>query len=96
MYTPNNVATISDMRLKPKTLLKKAEENPVFMFYHSKPKAVILSIDDYQIIQDELEDYALSLEAIKYEKEDKGKIKWHTLEEIKASINKEPKNKCSK
>lgn len=84
MYTQTNVATISDMRLNPKSLLNKAENNPIFMFYHSRPKAVLLSIAEYQNLQDIFEDYLLSLKAQEYSKEDKTKIKWIPLSRFKS------------
>jgi len=83
MYNTNNVGTISDMRLDPKGLLKKAEENPVFMFYRSRPKAVLLSVSEYEKLQDIFEDYMLGLKAEEFSKEDPKKIKWVPLEKIK-------------
>ena len=82
MYTQNNVFTISDMRMSPKKILKQAEEGTVYVFYKSKPKVVVMSTERYWQISSMLEDYMLALKSEEYEKEDKSKIKWLTLDEI--------------
>lgn len=87
MYNNDNVGTISDMRLNPKGLLKKAEENPVFMFYRSRPKAVLLSVDEYEKLQDIFEDYLDSLRIEEFMKEDPKKIKWIPFEKIKRDLS---------
>lgn len=81
-YTLNNIGTISDMRLNPHKLLKKAQNEPVYVFHRTKPKAVIMSIEDYLAMQDNLEDYYLAKKAEEYEKEDKAKMKWVSQKEV--------------
>jgi len=83
MYHQNNIGTISDMRLKPKDLLEKATDCPVYMFYRSRPKAVLVSIKDYDRLLMAYDDYLLALRTGKYANEDKTKIKWSKLSEIK-------------
>ena len=83
MYHQNNVGTISDMRLNPKALLEKANSYPVYMFYRSRPKAVLMSIKNYDRLLEAYNDYLLALRVEKYASEDKTKIKWSSLEKIK-------------
>jgi len=89
MYNTNSVGTISDMRLDPNGLLKKAEENPVFVFYRSRPKAVLLSMEEFEKLQDAYEDYMDGLKIEKYLKEDPKKIKWVTMDQIMAKRKKQ-------
>ena len=88
MYNQNNVGTISDMRLNPKALLKKANDFPVYMFYRSRPKAVLMSVKDYDRLLTAYDDYLLALRVEKYAGEDKTKVKWSSLEKIKKERNK--------
>ena len=52
-------------------LVKK--QRVTYIFHRSKPKAVMLDVDEFVRIQDILEDYFDAQEAIKLEKEPKGK-----------------------
>lgn len=83
MINQKNIRTISDLRFKTKEVLKKAEDEPVFIFHRSTPQGVVLSFEEYQELMSLLEDYFDSLKAQEYEKEDKSKIKWFTHEEVK-------------
>lgn len=49
------------------------EEGVAYIFHRSKPKAVIMDIDEFVKIQELLEDYFDEQEAIKLEKEPRGK-----------------------
>lgn len=84
-YTQNNVMTVSDMRLRPHEVLARSQEEPVFLFHRSKPKAIMMSVEEYIRIQDELEDLELSVKAQKYEyeRETFNKNDWLSLDEIK-------------
>ncbi len=87
MIDPNSINTISDLRFKTKEVFERADKSPVFLFQRSTPKGVLLSIKDYQILMEELEDYRLSLKAKKYEKENKKNVQWVNDAEIKNLVN---------
>lgn len=72
--TPQNVKTITDMREDALGLLNSVQKQGVtYIFHHSKPRAVLLNIDEFVRIQDIIEDYLDEQEAILLEKEPKGK-----------------------
>ncbi|MEN8253171.1 MAG: type II toxin-antitoxin system Phd/YefM family antitoxin [Patescibacteria group bacterium] len=83
MLTQSNVKTISDMRLDAVNLLNQASTSsgPTYLMYHSKPKAVLLGLEQYQKLLDAYQDQLDSQEAQEWEKEDKSKVKWLTIEE---------------
>ena len=66
------------MRENAKKLLNEVKKNygPFFILYHSKPEAVLLSLDEYEKLRDMAEDYQDSLKAQEFEKKSKDKIKW--------------------
>jgi PHD/YefM family antitoxin component YafN of YafNO toxin-antitoxin module len=66
--TPQNVKNISDFRKDPDAVLGGVKDGPLYLFRGSEPKAVVLDIDEFARIQDEIEDYRDSLIAMKYEK----------------------------
>lgn len=72
----NNISTITDLRFKTKEVLKKALEEPVFLFHRSTPKGVIMSYENYEELMSTLEDFYDSTKAEEYEKEDKEKVSW--------------------
>lgn len=76
--TPENTKTISDLRERPVDLLKQLESSygPLYIFYRSRPNAVLLSLSEYQKLLDLAEDYLDSLKAEEYERKDKSKIRW--------------------
>lgn len=78
-----NISTISDLRFKTEEVLTKADMAPLFLFNRSTPRAVILSIEEFNNISEQLEDYYLSIRAKEYEKEDKTKIDWVEQNEVK-------------
>ncbi len=60
--TDKNTKTITDLREKTVELLEDIDKiGPTFIFHHSKPKAVMLSIEEYANLMDALEDYQDSL-----------------------------------
>ncbi len=86
--TIENVKTITDMREKAVELLEQVEKTsePVFVFQHSKPKAVIMSIEEFSRLKELVEDLEDSLLARKFEK-NIGKGKYLSLEELEKSHN---------
>ncbi|PIP63339.1 hypothetical protein CO165_04665 [Candidatus Roizmanbacteria bacterium CG_4_9_14_3_um_filter_33_18] len=72
--TSKNVKTITDMREDALGLLDLVKKNGIaYIFNRSEPKAVMVDIDEFVRIQELLEDYFDSQEAIKLEKEPRGK-----------------------
>lgn len=72
--TSQNVKTITDMREKALDLLDLVEKKGLaYIFHRSKPKAVMLDIDEFVRIQELLEDYFDEQEAKKLAKEPIGK-----------------------
>lgn len=79
--TTKNVKTITDMRQDALGLLKNVEEQGLtYIFHRTKPKAVMLPIEDFLRIQEIIEDYLDQKEAEKLAREDRGK--GTALEEI--------------
>ena len=73
--TSKNVKTITDMREDALGLLEQVKKNGVtYIFHRSEPKAVMLDIDEFVKMQEILEDYFDSQEAIKLEKEPVGEL----------------------
>lgn len=86
--TVENTKTISDLRERPVELLKTLglSYGPLYIFYRSKPNAVMISVAAYQKLLDLAEDYLDSSKAEEYEKEDKGKINWIKHQDILAKF----------
>ncbi len=86
--TVENVKTITDMREKAVELLEQVEKTaePDFVFQHSKPRAVIMSIEEFSKLKEWVEDLEDSLLARKLEK-NLGKGKYLNLEELEKSHN---------
>lgn len=82
--TSQNTKTISDLRERPIEILKRlgSDYGPLYIFYRSKPNAVMLNISEYQKLLDIAEDYFDSLKAEEYEKENKAKIRWLTHKDL--------------
>ncbi len=78
MPTARNIKTISDMRENASKPLKEVQDfyGPLFILYRSKPKAVLLSLEEYEKLADLAEDYIDSLKAQEFEAQDKRKIRW--------------------
>jgi len=72
--TPANTKTITDMREDALGLLNNIDKQGVtYIFHRSKPKAVLLSIDDFIRLSELLEDYFDEEEAKRLAKEPRGK-----------------------
>lgn len=84
--TDKNTKTITDLREKAIELLEQTKKSgPTFIFHHSKPKAVMLSIEEYSTLMEMLEDYFDSLKAQELEENpEKGGI---SLEQLTKKYN---------
>ncbi|MBI2314797.1 type II toxin-antitoxin system Phd/YefM family antitoxin [Candidatus Daviesbacteria bacterium] len=68
--TAKNTKTITDLREKAVELLDQIQKSgPAFIFQHSKPRAVMLSIEEYANMLEMLEDYFDSLKAKELEED---------------------------
>ena len=66
MPTPQNTKTVTDMRENAIGLLKDVQKlGLVYLFQHSDPKAVVLSLDQFNKIQEMIEDFNDALTAEK-------------------------------
>lgn len=63
--TEENTKTVTDLRENIVAVLSylKKQKGPQFVFYKSKPQAVLLAIKEYQKLLELLEDYQDALEA---------------------------------
>jgi len=72
--TKKNISTVTDLRVNTLKLLEKLDEDGLrYVFQRSTPKAVMLSMDNYEALLERLEDYEDALLARDLEKEDWGK-----------------------
>lgn len=72
--TTQNIKTITDMRERAVKLLEDVKRlGVIYVFQHSDPKAVMLSMEHYQRIFELLEDHLDEVEAVKLSKEKRGK-----------------------
>lgn len=70
--TTKNTKTITDLRENALKMLEQTEKGgPTFIFHHSKPKAVMLSIEEYSNLMEMVEDYFDAVKAKELE-EDSG------------------------
>lgn len=68
--TPKNTKTVTDLREKAVEMLEQARKaGPTFILYRSKPKAVMLSIEEYSNMMEMLEDYFDAIRAKELEEE---------------------------
>ncbi|MDO8570341.1 MAG: type II toxin-antitoxin system prevent-host-death family antitoxin [Candidatus Daviesbacteria bacterium] len=66
--TVRNTKTITDLRENALELLNQAKKTgPTFIFHRSKPRAVMLSVEEYSNMMEMLEDYFDSLKAMELE-----------------------------
>lgn len=79
--TEKNIKTVTDLRENTMELLRQTKSSgPTIIFHHSKPMAVMLSIDEYSNMAEMLEDYLDTQEAKELEEHpEKGGV---TLEEF--------------
>lgn len=72
--TTQNVKTITDMREDALGLLNSVNEQGLaYIFHRSKPKAVLLNIADFIVLQQIAEDYEDYRDVLKLKKEKRGK-----------------------
>ncbi len=72
--TSKNVKTITDMREDAIGLLDNVKKQGVtYIFHRSKPKAVMIDVDEFVKMQELLEDYFDEMEAQQLAKEPRGK-----------------------
>lgn len=83
----SNISTISELRFKTKEVLKKASQEPVFLFHRSQPQVVLMSLTQYHGLMETLEDYYLSIRGEEYEQEDKKKVKWIPHTQVKKLLS---------
>jgi len=71
---PKNTKTITDLREDALNILNQIDEQKLFyIFYRSKPKAVLIDINEFSNIQELLEDYLDTKKAELLKKEPRGK-----------------------
>ena len=71
--TTKNVKTVTDMREDAIGLLDMVNrEGLAYIFHHSKPRAVVLSLDDFVSMQEMLEDYIDYKDTLKLKIENRG------------------------
>ena len=82
--TAKNVKTITDLRERALELLDQVKKSaePVYVFHRSKPKAVILSIEEFSKLKELIEDLEDSILARKLERS-VGKGRYFSLSAIK-------------
>jgi len=72
--TPKNTRSITDLREKALQTLKQAnKQGLLYVFYRSKPRAVLVDINEFNSMQELIEDYLDFKEAKKLAKEPKGR-----------------------
>ena len=73
--TSQNIKTVTDMREDAVGMLNAVNKlGLVYVFQHSDPKAVMLSLDEFAHLQKLMEDYLDESEAAKLAKEPHGKL----------------------
>ena len=56
--TEKNIKTVTDLRERTLELLRQTKTSgPTIIFHHSKPMAIMLSIDEYSNMSEMIEDY---------------------------------------
>jgi len=82
--TAQNVKTITDLRERALELLEQVNKSaePVFVFHRSKPKAVIMSIEEFSKLKELIEDLEDSILARKLER-NVGKGKYFGISAIR-------------
>ena len=84
--TKKNIATVTDLRTRTIDLLKEVEKEGVkYVFQRSDPKAVLLSMEEYENLIEDLE--ALSSDNFRKSIKNARSAKTYTLEEVKKMLN---------
>lgn len=72
--TTNNIKTITDMREDALGLLESVKQlGLIYVFQHSNPKAVMLSLEEFTKLCELVENRLDEIEAVKLSKEKRGK-----------------------
>lgn len=72
--TKENTKTVTDLRERAVEVLNEANKvGLIYVLYNSRPRAVLIDIDEFIAMQEMLEDYLDIQEARKLSKEPKGK-----------------------
>ena len=75
MPTAQNTKTVTDMREDANGLLDDVQKlGLIYLFQHSDPKAVVLSIEEFYRFQEMTEDYIDELDATKLANEPRGEL----------------------
>ena len=71
--TADDIKTVTDMRENTLSLLDRVQkkEGPTIIMYNNTPRAVMLSVEEYNNLMEAIEDYSDELEAISLEKQAK-------------------------
>jgi len=68
----STIAALSELRTKSEEILKQLSKNKVILQKHNKPVAVMLSYEQYSMLEkllDRIEDYTLGMTALERDKE---------------------------
>jgi len=72
--TNQNIKTITDMRENALELLEEVKnQGLLYVFQHSNPKAVLLSMEEFERLYTLLEDHLDEMEAVKLSRKKRGK-----------------------
>ena len=83
MLNTQTIKSLTDLRLNPTAISQLAkDEGPVYIFNRNHPINVLLDIKDYEDLIDRLDDAKDALMMQKFEKKDRSKMRFHTMEEI--------------
>ena len=67
----SSIAALSELRTKSEEILKQLSKNKVILQKHNKPVAVMLSYQQYSVLEellDRIEDYTLGMTALERDK----------------------------
>lgn len=84
--TTKNTKTVTDLRERAVEMLEQTKKiGPTFILHRSKPKAVMLSIEEYSNMMEMLEDYFDALKAKELEEE--GEVGGISLDQLIRKYN---------
>ncbi|OGK32372.1 hypothetical protein A2956_00940 [Candidatus Roizmanbacteria bacterium RIFCSPLOWO2_01_FULL_37_57] len=73
--TTKNTKTVTDLRENTLSLLRDTQrQGHLYIFHRSSPKAVIMSIEEFERINELIEDYLDELDAIQLAQEEPGEL----------------------
>ncbi|MBI4226435.1 type II toxin-antitoxin system Phd/YefM family antitoxin [Candidatus Roizmanbacteria bacterium] len=87
MLNPATIKTVSDLRSDTLSLLRSAQgaDEPIYIFYRTKPQAALIGIEELQNLMDEIDDLKNALEVLKRQKDSKRKLT--SWKKIKKDLN---------